>query len=239
MPEPSKKALVPLERALALDPNYALAHAYAAECYHSLFLRGGLHEEHRIASVQHADAAITHGQDDALALSFAGFVIGMDKHDRPAAFAALEASLAVSPSLAHTYIQGSVILAIAGESERAIEWAERGFRLSPLNPWRSSAFFAIAIAHFIVGAVRRRPPQPASLSNSVLGSACLIWCLLRAWRSWVKPRRLNPLRPAFCNCSRCFVAVGNFLAGILIQTLLLPWEKRSTSADCQNSDVLF
>ena len=148
MPEPSERAIVLLERALALDPTYALAHAYVAECYHALFLRGGLHEEHRIASVQHAEAAITHGQDDALALSFAGFVIGMDKHDRPAAFAALEASLAVSPSSAHAYIQGSVILAVAGESERAIEWAERGIRLSPLDPWRSSAFFAIAIAHF-------------------------------------------------------------------------------------------
>jgi TolB-like protein len=148
MPEPSTQALALLERALALDPNYALAHAYAAECYHALFLRGGLHESDRIASVQHAEAAIKHGQDDALALAFAGFVIGMDKHDRPAAFAALEASLAVSPSSAHAYIQGSVILAFAGESERAIEWAERGIRLSPLDPWRSSALFAIAIAHF-------------------------------------------------------------------------------------------
>jgi tetratricopeptide (TPR) repeat protein len=181
MPEPSKRALVLLERALALDPTYALAHAYAAECYHSLFLRGGLHEEHRIASVRHAEAAITHGQDDALALSFAGFVIGMDKHDRPAAFAALEASLAVSPSSAHTYIQGSVILALAGESERAIEWAERGFRLSPLDPWRSSAFFAIAVAHFHRGrheeatAAARKSVQFSpgfSMSHMVL-AACL------------------------------------------------------------------
>jgi adenylate cyclase len=148
MPEPSKRALVLLERALALDPNYALAHAYAAECYHSLFLRGGLHEEHRMASVQHAEAAIAHGQDDALALAFAGFVIGIDKHDRPAAFAALEASLALSPSSAITYIQGSVILAIGGESERAIEWAERGLRLSPFDLGRASAFFSIAAAHF-------------------------------------------------------------------------------------------
>src|SRR5262249_13967290 len=85
MPEPSKRALVSLERARPLDPKYALAHAYAAECYHSLFLRGGLHEEHRMASIRHAEAAIAHGQDDALALSFAGFVIGIDKHDRPAA----------------------------------------------------------------------------------------------------------------------------------------------------------
>ena len=60
----------------------------------------------------------------------------------------LEASLALSPSSAITYIQGSVILAIAGESERAIEWAERGLRLSPFDLGRASAFFSIAAAHF-------------------------------------------------------------------------------------------
>jgi hypothetical protein len=35
---------------------------------------------------------------------------------------------------------GSVIFAWAGEVERAIEWAERGLRLSPFDPYRSSAF---------------------------------------------------------------------------------------------------
>jgi tetratricopeptide (TPR) repeat protein len=148
MPGPSTKALVLLERAIALDPTYALAHAYAAECHHSIFLRGGLHDENRRASIRYAEAVMAHGQDDARALSFAGFVIGMDKHDRAAAFAAFEAALAVSPSSAVTYIQGSVILALGGDAERAIEWAELGLRLSPLDPWRTSAFFALAIAHF-------------------------------------------------------------------------------------------
>ncbi len=68
MPAPSIKALARLERALALDPAYALAHAYAAECHHSIFLRGGLHDQERTASIRHAEAAIAHGQDDALAL---------------------------------------------------------------------------------------------------------------------------------------------------------------------------
>jgi len=102
MPSPSMQALPLLERALKLDPSYALAHAYAAECHHIIFLRGGLSEEHRKASIRHAEAAITYGQDDALALSFAGFVIGMDKHDRSAAFTAFEAAFAVSPSSAIT-----------------------------------------------------------------------------------------------------------------------------------------
>ena len=148
MPEPSKRALALLERALELDPKYALAHAYAAQCHHSIFLRGGLQEENRAASIGHAEAAIAHGQDDALALSFAGFVIGMDKHDREAAFASFDAALAISPSSAVTFIQGSVILSLAGEAQRAIEWAERGLRLSPFDPWRNSAFIALAFGHF-------------------------------------------------------------------------------------------
>jgi len=53
MPAPSTKALPLLERALALDPSYALAHAYAAECYHSIYLRGRLHEDSRAASIRH------------------------------------------------------------------------------------------------------------------------------------------------------------------------------------------
>jgi adenylate cyclase len=148
MPEHMTKTLALLERALALDPTYALAHAYAAECHHTLFLRGGQHEEERRASIRHAEAAMAYGQDDALALAFAGFVIGMDKHDRAAAFAAFDAALAISPSLAVAYIQGSVILAFNGEAERAIEWGERGLRLSPFDPWRSSAFISIAVGHF-------------------------------------------------------------------------------------------
>lgn len=113
MPEESKRGLVLLERALALDPNYALAHACAAECHHTLFLRGGGHQEDRTAAVRHAQVAIAQGQHDALALGLAGFVIGMDGHDRAAAFAAFEAALAVSPSTALAYILGSVILALA------------------------------------------------------------------------------------------------------------------------------
>jgi len=148
MPEQEEKALVLLERALALDPNYALAHACAAHCRHTLFLRGGLNEEHRAASIRHAQNAIAHGQDDALALTFAGFSLAMDAHDRAAAFAAFDAAIAISPSTAITYMLGGATLAWVGDAERAIEWAERGLRLSPLDPWRSTAFIALAIGNF-------------------------------------------------------------------------------------------
>jgi TolB-like protein/class 3 adenylate cyclase len=151
MPEQSQRALRLLARALELDPTYALAHACAAQCNHAIFLRGGQNIENRKAAVRHAQAALAYGQDDALALTLAGFSIGMEGHDRAAAFAAFEASLAVSPSSALSFMQGSVIHALAGDAERAIEWSEKGLRLSPLDPWRSSAFLALALAKFHLG----------------------------------------------------------------------------------------
>jgi TolB-like protein len=151
MPAQVTKALVLLQRALALDPTYALAHSFAAMCHHCLFLRAGLREESRVASIRHAQAAILHGQDDALALTFAGFSIGMDGHDHAAAFAALEAALAVSPSSALTYIVGGVIFGWAGEAERAIEWGERAMRLSPFDPWAWSACHSLMLGHFHLG----------------------------------------------------------------------------------------
>jgi len=151
MPARVTKALVLLARALALDPTYALAHANAAMCHHCLFLRRGLAEEDRLASVRYAQAAIAHGRDDPHALTLAGFSIGMDGHDRAAAFIALEAALSISPSSALTYILGSVILGWGGEAERAIEWSERGMRLSPLDPWAFAAYDAQAMGHFRLG----------------------------------------------------------------------------------------
>jgi adenylate cyclase len=151
MPAQSKKALGLLEEALALDPTYALAHACAAQCNHVIYLRGGQDIENRKAAVRHARVALAHGQDDALALTLAGFSIGMEGQDRAAAFAAFEAALAVSPSSALAYMKGSVIHAVAGDAERAIEWGEQGLRLSPLDAWRSSAFLALAFAKFHLG----------------------------------------------------------------------------------------
>ncbi|MGY5812101.1 winged helix-turn-helix domain-containing tetratricopeptide repeat protein [Rhizobium sp. LEGMi198b] len=151
MPDRVARALVLLDRAIELDPGYALAHGNAAMCHHCLFLRAGLQEANRAASIRHARSAILHGQDDASALTLAGFSIGMDGHDRKAAFTALEAALAISPSSALTYILGSVILGWGGEAERAIEWSERGMRLSPFDSWAFAAFDAQAMSHLLLG----------------------------------------------------------------------------------------
>ncbi len=164
MPDRATQALALLDRALALNPNYALAHAFAAMSYHNRFLRGGQHEQDRLASIHHAQAAMAQGQDDALALTFAGFSLGMEAHDRDAAFTAFDAALALSPSSALTYYCGSAILGWGGEAERAIEWAEHAIRLSPFDPWRFAACHALALGHFHRG----RYQEAAASANKAI-----------------------------------------------------------------------
>jgi adenylate cyclase len=72
----------------------------------------------------------------------------MDLHDRAAAFAAFEAALDISPSTALAYILGSVNFGWIGEAQRAIEWAERGLRLSPLDPWVFAAQHSLMLGNF-------------------------------------------------------------------------------------------
>ena len=72
----------------------------------------------------------------------------MDAHDRDGAFAAFEAALAISPSSALTYYCGSAVSGWGGEAERAIDWAERGIRLSPFDPWRFVAYHSLTLGHF-------------------------------------------------------------------------------------------
>jgi adenylate cyclase len=151
MPEGASQAMPLLARALALEPNYALAHGQIAYCQEILYLRAGRREENRLAAIRHGHAAITLGPDDATALTYGGIAIGLVEHDRALAQDAFNAALAISPSAASAYLWGALILGWGAEAERAIEWGERGIRLSPFDPWVTAAFHGICLGHFIRG----------------------------------------------------------------------------------------
>ena len=148
MPDGAAKAIPLLESALALEPEYALAHGLAAWGHHVLFNRAGMHEKDRISAIRHAHQAITHGSGDAMALTLSGFVISMVEHDRVVSAEAFKSALAVSPSSAFTYLLGSCALSLAGEAERPIDWGERGLRLSPHDRLAFMAWFGISLGHF-------------------------------------------------------------------------------------------
>jgi adenylate cyclase len=145
MPDGAAKALPLLESALNMEPDYALAHGFAAWCHEILFARGGGHDENRLGATRHAHAAIAHGRDDAIALSLGGLAMGLVAHDRDAARQAFEAALALSPSCALAYNLGSVVMVLAGDADRGIEWGERALRLSPFDPMNYVPWLSITL----------------------------------------------------------------------------------------------
>jgi adenylate cyclase len=81
----SAQALVLLNQTLAIDTDFATAHAYAAWCREQRFMRGGFNAEDRIAASRHARAAILHGAADPTALAIGGFVLAILEHDHATA----------------------------------------------------------------------------------------------------------------------------------------------------------
>ena len=76
-----KLALPLLEKALAIDPDYAIAHAYAAWCREQMFTHGGHDADDRSAALRHARAALARERDDSSALAIGGFIVAMLDRD--------------------------------------------------------------------------------------------------------------------------------------------------------------
>jgi TolB-like protein len=126
-------ALALLQQALELQPDYPAAHAAMAWCYEVRYLRGGLREADKQAALKHAHGAIEAGADDAGTLASAGFVIGLVAHDYDSAMDAIDRALALTPTSALALALGTTVLAHAGDTRRAIDYAERSLSLAPFG----------------------------------------------------------------------------------------------------------
>src|SRR5581483_1660257 len=140
-----------LTKALALEPDYAAAHAPLALCYHSRFSRAGLHEQDRASAISHARAAISSGSDDAAALGIAGFVIALDAHDRATAMQAFDRALALSSSNFFALCSSALALSWMGAADVALDRATRALRLSPFDPLNFLSYNALAISYLQTG----------------------------------------------------------------------------------------
>ncbi|UVO33439.1 adenylate/guanylate cyclase domain-containing protein [Bradyrhizobium arachidis] len=210
MPGGASQAVPLLERALLLEPNYALAHGQTAFCNEILYLRAGRREDNRTAAIQHAHIAVALGPDDAPALVYAAIAIGLVEHNRILAQETFEAALAISPSAAWAYSWGALILGWGGEAERAIEWGERGIRLSPLDPWITAALHGICMGHFLRGryedaaaAAQRAIRSKPGFSVSHMFLAAALAKLGRMEDASAAAERVIQLQPNFSSNGQC------------------------------------
>jgi len=204
MPGDADKALALLRESLALQPDYAAAHAAAAWCHEQRYLRGGMHEDDKVAGLAHARAALEAGADDAATLATAGFVIGLIEHDYETAMLAIDRALALNGSSALALGLGSTILAHAGRTADAITYGERALRLSLHDPTIYLPFTGLGIAHLVDGhfeeaaaacnkAIQSNPrfSFPRVLQTAALSS------LGRSDEAKIAARRVLELEPQF------------------------------------------
>jgi len=210
MADEATRALELLDQALTHDPDYALAHGYAAWCHEIRFVRAGQSPVEREAAIRHAYAAIAHGPDDANALSMAAFVLAMVSSDMATARKAFEQALAISPSCFFALGFGSAAFGWKGEAERAIDWGERARRVSPFDRLLYGAGHGLALGYFRRGesdkaaeaarlAIQVKPEF--SLSHVLLAAA-----LAQAGRleeAKVAGARALALQPGFSTRSLC------------------------------------
>jgi adenylate cyclase len=151
MPETADQALPLLQQAIAIEPDYAAAHAAIAFCHEVRYIRAGLLETDKRTALRHARIAIATGGDDATALAAGAFVIGILECDYGTALNAFDRALALSPSSAFALSFSAIVRAWAGDCATAVEQAEQSLRLSPFDALLYMPYVGLAYAHFFAG----------------------------------------------------------------------------------------
>ena len=146
------KALALLERAIALQPNYALAHALSAACYTDRYMVGNVtdFELVRAKAMHHIQKAIELDNDDAEVLVHAAITIGIfDDSERGTAMAERAVNLNVN-SAQGWFALGAGAMYL-GDHARAFYCEARALRLNPAGPLRVQAMSIMAMSHFLLG----------------------------------------------------------------------------------------
>ncbi len=134
-PQGREAALGYVQKALAIDPNYAEAHGVAAWCYFAKSLwEGGFPDEYREGALRHARAVQTLQSEDATTLAHAAIALAFTTRDYVSALDLIDHAISLNPNSVHAHGHGSVISTWIGQYERSIALADRALRLSPFDP---------------------------------------------------------------------------------------------------------
>lgn len=133
------RALKLLDRALALDPDFAPALAQAAGCHSQMYANGWSEEGewHKKQGLLLAERAVAAGPDDASVLAQAANAIVDLEQDLARATALADRATAINPSCARAwFVRGWVRLfgGYEGDTDAALECYETASRLDPISP---------------------------------------------------------------------------------------------------------
>jgi len=182
--EGSQEALVLLEKAIALDPDFAIAYATAAVCY---FIRRAFSwstdPAHEAAEAERlARRAMELDSSDARVLTFYAQTLIYNVGRLDEAVACLDQAIRADPNYANAWMWRGNTRSYLGDAERAIEDLQQALRLSPLDSTLWIAQTGMANAHFLRGryeealswvsaALRQHPHSLSGLRVAIAANA--------------------------------------------------------------------
>jgi adenylate cyclase len=126
-----------LDRALALDPNYAHAHAWKACVLGQTWVYDWCADRDAVFEQVAAELEITLGLDDNdsdVHRILAALNLNRDDHDKAAYHQ--ERALALNPNYDLVVVQQGELLTWLGRPEEGIDWIKKAMRLNPYHPER-------------------------------------------------------------------------------------------------------
>jgi adenylate cyclase len=147
----SDAAIENAQKAISLDPDYALAKALLSSTYMTRRIRGWGTTEDAAKALAVAREAIAEDSNNPSVLRWAGLTLGFwGDHDRSIALLEKAARLNVNGSQIWLSLGWAKVYACT-DTERAIAHFERAMRLSPRDPEMASMLTGISFAHLISG----------------------------------------------------------------------------------------
>lgn len=145
-----------LDRALALDPDFAPALAQAAGCHSQMYANGwGEDREwHRKQGLDLAERAVKAGPDDASVLAQAANAFSDLEQDLARATALADRATSINPGCARAWFMAGFVRNFAGyggDTVAAIERLQTASRLDPISPLNDVIQVHIGMARIIQG----------------------------------------------------------------------------------------
>jgi TolB-like protein/class 3 adenylate cyclase/Tfp pilus assembly protein PilF len=182
--EGSQEALALLEKAIALDPEFALAYASEAVCY---FMRRAfswsVDPAHEAAEAERlAQRAMDLDSSDARVLAFYAQTLIYNVGRLDEALRCFDRAIRADPNYAYAWMWRGNTRSYLGDAERAIEDLQQALRLNPLDVTLWIAQTGMANAHFLRGryeealswvstALRQRPNSLSALRVAIAANA--------------------------------------------------------------------
>ena len=151
--ESSDEALLLLERALKIDPEYAVAAGLGAwACTLRVAQNWPVDREaEKSRGVELGRIALLKGQNDSEALAAGGYALAFLGEEQREGLRAIERAISLNPNSAMALAHAGWVHNYLGQPNEAIQALERSMRLSPRDPTLFRTQTALAFAHLFQG----------------------------------------------------------------------------------------